>query len=119
MRSLFIEDAEIHIKLLQISFIKIFPGIQMDIAKTISEAELMIKSHNYDVIIVDLSIPSVHDEDGEDIVRKYRAEGGRAIVIAHTAKDIRTMQTPEHFDLILNKPVSSWKNVMAKFEFTT
>lgn len=69
-RLLLIDDHQIYLDGLSITLNTLCPGIILDHARSGSEAELLIKQHTYDLILLDLHLP---DSNGLVLLEKLRA----------------------------------------------
>ncbi len=105
-RILLIDDEEV----ILFGFSKVFkePGIEVDCAQTLEEAQGFIKAHVYDAAIVDLRLSNSAQLEGFECVRQLRSSQDECRIIMLTAYgDNASWEKSEELgvDLFLEKPI--------------
>jgi two-component system response regulator TctD len=81
MKLLLVEDNDRLSTLLQQGLGK--AGFTVDLLTTVSDADEMLKSAHYDIVVLDLNLP---DGDGHEVLRNMRSRGDSTPVLVLTAR---------------------------------
>jgi two-component system OmpR family response regulator len=60
------------------------PGAAVDVSQNGERADLMLKSENYDLVVLDIGLPGI---DGYEVLRRLRKRGQQLPVLILTARD--------------------------------
>jgi DNA-binding response OmpR family regulator len=106
-RILLIDDEEV----IHFGFKKVLtePGVELDCAQTVEEAQNLIETHQYDAAIVDLRLSNSTKMEGFDCVRLLRSSQNDCRILVLTAfGDNTSWEKAEALgvDMFLEKPLS-------------
>jgi DNA-binding response OmpR family regulator len=105
-RILLIDDEEV----ITFGFAKVLkePGMEIDCAQSLHEAQKLISTHQYSAAVVDLRLSDSINMEGFECVRLLRANASRCQVIVMTAyggNGIKAQAQALGVDLFFEKPV--------------
>ncbi len=85
-------------------------GYKVDIAETGGEALVLLAMHNYDLVLMDISLP---DKTGIEVIKNFRQsqDGTRKntriiVVTTHVNADVKKHCFEAGCDLLLSKPIA-------------
>ncbi|UCG86827.1 MAG: response regulator [Gemmatimonadota bacterium] len=83
-------------------------GFQVDVAQELGEAEALLSSSDYSLVIADVRLTGIHGREGLELLRSARRQspGAKTIVItAHGADDLEREARRRGADTFLEKPI--------------
>jgi two-component system NtrC family response regulator len=109
-RILLIDDEEV----ITFGFSKVLeePGVEVDCAQTLEEAQHCIAAHHYDAAIVDLRLSNSVEMEGFDCIRLLRSRQSACRIIVMTAyggNGFKTQAIALGADLFFEKPIEPEK----------
>jgi DNA-binding NtrC family response regulator len=82
-------------------------GFSVETASEVEQAERMIKSGNYEVIIQDLRMGTIKNSDGLDMIRlahEYSPNARIVVLTAYGSREVETEAKASGADAFLRKP---------------